>query len=118
MSSLRQITFNEIPDLVQAGQQVLCIDVRDDYRQKTLDAGGWKIPYNRIVEHTRELEPYVHAVVVVCCLRPTGSKRTEIAARALRQLGFSDIRELKNGLYAGWVLKVGARVKLPAPART
>jgi hypothetical protein len=37
---------------------VLCIDVREKYRQATLDAGGWKIPYNEIGRHAELLLPF------------------------------------------------------------
>ena len=115
---MKTIDFNEILGLIQAGQPVLCIDVREPYRQATLDAGGWKIPYNEIARHADLLLRFKDCLTVVCCLRPSGSQRTAIAAGALRKLGFSDVRELKNGLYQGWIQKVGRNVKLPAPAQS
>lgn len=114
---MKSIDFNEILGLIQAGQPVFCIDVREPYRQATLNAGGWKIPYNEISRHADLLLPFRDCLTVVCCLRPSGSQRTAIAAGALRKLGFSDVRELKNGLYQGWIQKVGRKVKLPAPAQ-
>jgi rhodanese-related sulfurtransferase len=115
---MKTIDFNEILRFVQTGQPMLCIDVREPYRQATLDAGGWKIPYNEISRHAELLLPFRDCLTVVCCLRPSGSQRTTIAAGALRKLGFSDVRELKNGLYQGWIQKVGRKAKLPAPAQT
>ena len=115
---MKTIDFNEILGLIQADQLVLCIDVREPYRQATLDAGGWKIPYNEIARHAELLLPFRDCVTVVCCLRPSGSQRTAIAAGALRKLGFSVVRDLKNGLYQGWIQKAGRKVKLPAPAQT
>jgi len=91
--------------------------VREAYRQASMDAGGWKIPYNEITRHVGLLLPLRDCVTVVCCLRPSGSQRTAIAFRALRKLGFGDVRELKNGIYQGWILKVGRRVKLPVAAQ-
>ena len=114
---MKTIDFNEILGLIQAGQPVLCIDVREAYRQASMDAGGWKIPYNEISRHADLLLPFRDCLTVVCCLRPSGSQRTAIAAGALRKLGFSDVRELKNGLYQGWILKVGRNVKLPVAAQ-
>lgn len=115
---MKTINSNEILRLVQTGQPVLCIDVREAYRQASMDAGGWKIPYNEIVRHAERLLPFKDCLTVVCCLRPSGSQRTEIAFGALRKLGFSDVRELKNGLYNGWIQKVGRKMKLPLPAQT
>lgn len=114
---MKTIDFNEILGLVQAGQPVLCIDVREPYRQATLDAGGWKIPYNEISRHAELLLPFRDCLTVVCCLRPSRSQRTAMAFGALRKLGFVDVRELKNGLYQGWILKVGRNVKLPVAAQ-
>lgn len=115
---MKTIDHNEILGLIQTGQPVLCIDVREAYRQATLDAGGWKIPYNQISRHAELLLPFKDCLTVVCCLRPSGSQRTEIAFRALRKLGFVDVRELKNGLYQGWIQKVGRNVKLSVAAQT
>jgi len=112
------IDCSEIQDMVRCGKPVLCIDVRETFRHATMDAGGLKIPYNEINRHAAHLRPFVNSVVVVCCLRPKGSIRTEIAALALRKMGFTDVRELKNGLYSGWIQKVGRNVKLPAPPQT
>lgn len=114
---MKTIDFNEILALNQAGQPVLCIDVREAYRQASLDAGGWKIPYNQVAQHAEMLLPFRDCVTVVCCLRPSGSQRTAIAFGALRKLGFTDVRELKNGLYQGWILKVGRNMKLPVAAQ-
>ena len=114
---MKTIDHHEILSAVWAGQPVLCIDVREAYRQATLDAGGWKIPYNQISRHAELLLPFKDCLTVVCCLRPSGSQRTAIAVGALRKLGFTDVRELKNGLYQGWILKVGRHVKLPAAAQ-
>lgn len=115
---MKTIDFNEILGLIQADQPVLCIDVREAYRQATLDAGGWKIPYNQISRHAELLWPFKDCVTVVCCLRLSGSQRTVAAFQALRKLGFTDVRELKNGLYQGWILNVGRNVKLPAAAQS
>ena len=115
---MKTIDFNEILGLIQAGQLVLCIVVREAYRQASMDAGGWKIPYNQIARHAERLLPFKDCLTVVCCLRPSGSQRTAIAAGALWKLGFPNVRELKNGLYNGWIQKVGRNVKLPAPAQT
>lgn len=115
---MKTIDFTEILELVGAGVPVLCIDVRERYRQATLDAGGWKIPYNQIAASADLLLPYRDCLTVLCCLRPSGSQRTLMAFSALQELGFSDVRELKNGIYQGWILKVGRNVKLPFPAQT
>ncbi len=115
---MKTIDFNEILGLIQAGQPVLCIDVREAYRQASMDAGGWKIPYNEISRHAELLLPFRDCVAVVCCLRPLGSQRTVIAFGALRKLGFTDVRELKNGIYQGWIQKVGRIVKLPVVAQS
>ena len=115
---MKTIDFNEILGLIQAGQPMLCIDVREAYRQASMDAGGWKIQYNEIARHAELLLPFRDCVTVVCCLRPSGSQRTAIAAGALRKLGFSDVRDLKNGLFQGWIQKVGRNVKLPVAAQS
>ena len=115
---MKTIDWKEILELLAVGQPLLCIDVREAYRQASMDAGGWKIPYNEIVRHAELLLPFRDCLTVVCCLRPSGSQRTQTAYEALRKLGFTDVRELKNGLYQGWIQKVGRNVKLPVVAQT
>lgn len=110
---LPQIDWSEIVQTHQRGEAVLCIDVREAYRHRSFDAGGNQIPFNQISRYAAQLMPYKDALTVVCCLRPTGSQRTEKAANELRRLGFTDVRELKNGLYTGWIQKVGSKIKLP-----
>ncbi|MEZ4941845.1 MAG: rhodanese-like domain-containing protein [Saprospiraceae bacterium] len=110
---MREIDWNEIVQMIQRDEPLLCIDVRESFRHATMDAGGEKIPFNRITNHAIKLAPFKDVTTVVCCLRPKGSKRTEKAAAALRKIGFTDVRELKNGLYNGWIQKVGAKNKLP-----
>ena len=115
---MKTIDHHEILSAVQAGQPVLCIDVREPYRQATLDAGGWKIPYNEIARQAELLLPFRDCLTVVCCLRTSGSQRVQLAFQALQKLGFTDVRELKNGLYQGWIQKVGRKVKLPVAAQS
>ena len=115
---MKTISWNEILALTAAGQPVLCIDVRESYRQATLDAGGLKIPFNQIARHAELLRPYKDCLTVVCCLRPSGSQRTQVAFVTLQKLGFSDVLELENGLYQGWILKLGRNFKLPVGAQT
>jgi rhodanese-related sulfurtransferase len=114
---MKTIDYLQILDLLADGRPPLCLDVREKYRQATLDAGGWKIPYNEIGRHAERLLPFRDCLTVVCCLRPSGSQRTQIAFEALRKLGFTDVRELKNGLYQGWILKVDRKMKLPVAAQ-
>lgn len=115
---MRTIGCDEIQALVKAGTPVFCIDVRESFRQHTMDAGGLKIPYNEINRHTARLRPLVNHIAVVCCLRPKGSQRTQIAAAALKKIGFSDVRELDGGLYNGWIQKAGRKLKMPVPAQS
>ncbi|MBK8968619.1 MAG: rhodanese-like domain-containing protein [Saprospiraceae bacterium] len=110
---MKTISWNEILALSEAGHPVLCIDVREAYRHRSFDAGGNQIPFNQISRYAAQLMPHKAVLTVVCCLRPTGSKRTVKAASELHKLGFTDVRELKNGLYTGWIQKVGSTVKLP-----
>ena len=114
---MKTIDWKEILELVNAGVPVLCIDVRERYRQASMDAGGLKVPYNEIGRQADLLLPFRDCLTVVCCLRPSGSQRTQVACLSLQKLGFSDVRELEKGLYQGWILRVGRTVKLPVGAQ-
>lgn len=115
---MKPICCTEIQSLVNAGVPILCIDVRESFRHQTMDAGGLKVQYNQINRHTKLLRQFVTHIAVVCCLRPKGSKRTQIAAASLKSIGFTDVRELEGGLYNGWIQKVGRQIKMPAPAQS
>lgn len=111
---MKSIDYKEIQRLEQEGTPILCIDVRDGYRQHNFDAGAWKIPYNEIVKNVGKLAPYKETLTVVCCMSDKAGRTTK-AGEALKKLGFTDVRKLEGGMMAGWVMKVKIGQKLPAP---
>lgn len=113
---MKQISHTEILQLQAEGTPILCIDVREAYRLQTFDVGAMKIPFNQIAQNAARLQPYKDVLTVVCCLSDKGSQRTVKAAEALKKIGFSDVRQLKGGMMAGWVMKVKRGTRLPVPA--
>ena len=113
---MKQISHKEILELQAAGTPILCIDVREGYRQIAFDAGALKIPHNDITKNEARLRPFKETLTVVCCLSDRVSVRTTRAAAALQKMGFTDVRQLEKGMMAGWVMKVKPGTRLPVPA--
>jgi len=114
---MQGIDCHEILQMQAAGTPLLCIDVREKYRVATFDAGGLKVPYNEVAKHKDTLALYntPGRVVVVCCFNDP-SQRAKKAAQELRKIGFTDIRTLTRGLWYGWYIALGAKIKIPIPA--
>lgn len=111
---MTRINHLEILECVKQQKPIVCIDVRESFRTRTFDAGGLKMQYDKIPDYSEVLSLYntPDRIVVVCCFNdPSG--RASKAEKALRKLGFEDIRILEKGLWHGWYQKVGAKVKLP-----
>ena len=115
---MQTITCSEILAKQSTGTPVICFDVRDEILQRHFSAGGSPLPYNKVEQHAARLAPHVNTLVVVCAMRPKGCQKTIEAAKRLRKLGFTDVRELEGGLMQGWIQKVGPKVKMPGFPQT
>lgn len=116
---LQNIPGNELLALAQSGQPVICLDVREGYRQATLYAGGVQLPYNQIAANADRLGAYRDHTVVLCCLQGGGrSNRVKIAGASLRALGFRDVRQIEGGLWYGWITAQPPRTPLPGVQNT
>lgn len=108
------ISCHEIQALQGSGTPVICMDVRDAGQHRSLSAGGVVLPAERVAKSSQMLRPYVGCLAVVCAVRPPGRcQRTVLAARELRKMGFTDVRELEGGILHGWINPLGKSVKMP-----
>lgn len=116
---MKQITATEIIALSTEGKKVLAIDLREGYRLQQYDAGGLRVPYKELKTHEAYLKTHQDAVVVLCCMTVRNSGRVAQAAKILAGMGHKDVRELSNGIVAGWTMLWGKeipnRTMLPKP---
>ncbi len=116
---MEKITALEILQMQAEGKKMLCIDLREGYRHAQLDAGGLRVSYKDLAQHRDYLLAHADATFVLCCVTPRQSGRTQHAETILRGLGLQDIRELANGIVAGWAMLWGQSIpnktKLPLP---
>ena len=116
---MEKITALEVLQMQAEDKKMLCIDLREGYRHAQLDAGGLRVPYKDLAQHRDYLLSHADAVFVLCCVTPRQSGRTLRAEAILRGLGILDVRELANGIVAGWTMLWGQSIpnktKLPLP---
>ena len=111
--NIPNIAPEELKALFDTSTEVVIFDVRtpEEYRRLCIPSGV-NVPGGDLVLWAEELKQKTNATIVVNC---AGRTRSIIAAAALRRLGLTNVRALKNGTM-GWVL---AGMELEEnPART
>lgn len=112
---MRPISYIEIGKLVQQGEPVICVDVREGWQYRNTNAGGYSAPYNAIGQHLAHLMQYKdNGTIVLCAMKPHGRcEKTKLVASVLQKHGFSNLCELQNGIMQGWIQPLGSKVKMP-----
>ena len=117
--NIPDVTANELKHLQDQGANLLILDVRtpEEYGRFCIP-GGINVPGGDLILWAEELKRHQDASVIVNC---AGRTRSIIGAAALRRLGLTHVRALRNGTM-GWVLagydleNRPARTAPPAPA--
>lgn len=96
---IRKLSFSESHSILQSGERVALLDVREEPEYITGHvAGAQLLPVDEITAETAaELIPSYDTPVLVCCRSGMRSAR---AARLLEKLGYRDVRNM--GGLAGW----------------
>ncbi len=118
--AIPDVTPEELKSLKDRSADLLILDVRtpEEYGRFCIP-GGVNVPGGDLILWVEELKQKKAAAVIVNC---AGRTRSIIGAAALRRLGVSNVRALKNGTM-GWVLagfeleNQPGRIAPPAPAR-
>jgi len=111
--NIPDVTPEELKALQQSGADLVIVDVRtpEEYGRFCIP-GGLNVPGGDLILWADELKQKRDAVVVINC---AGRTRSIVGTAALRRLGLTNVRALKNGTM-GWVL---AGLELEAkPARS
>lgn len=87
----KQITAEDAKRIIDSGEECVILDVRE---QEEFDeghiAGAILIPHEKISEKAEEMMPDKDKQILVYC---RSGRRSKIAAEALAELGYTDIKE-------------------------
>lgn len=89
------IMVDELQERIEAGDDLLIIDVREPYENEEFNVGGQNIPLGTLPAKLHELSESKDVELVVYC-RSGG--RSGMAQQMLQQAGFSNVRNLIGGM--------------------
>jgi sulfur-carrier protein adenylyltransferase/sulfurtransferase len=95
MTTIPEISVQELQSLRQAGADVFILDVRNPDEYALCNLGGHLIPFKDLPHRLQELNPEQH-IVVHCHAGGRSRKATEY----LLEHGFSKVQNLRGGITA------------------
>jgi adenylyltransferase/sulfurtransferase len=93
----RDITVQELKQRLDAGEEIILIDVREPHEREICHIGGTLIPLGTIPEKLSELSEHKDKEIIVYCR--TGG-RSGKAVAFLKEQGFVNVRNLVGGVHA------------------
>jgi rhodanese-related sulfurtransferase len=102
VDGIPQISVQELKRKLDAKEDVFVLDVREPHEHKIANLGAPLIPVGNIERRTSELADKKNSEIVVYCKAGVRSQR---AALALKQAGFTNILNLAGGILA-WAEKI------------
>ena len=97
------ITVLELRQKLDAGENIVLIDVREPWEYEEFNLGGKLIPVGTLMNTMWELDEYKEADVIVHC---RSGARSAMAQGLLLANGFKNVRNLKGGVLA-WLEAFG-----------
>ncbi len=94
-NGIPQMTVKELKQRLDAGEDILVLDVREPYEYQIANIGGRLIPQNDVPQRLAEIDR--DREVVVHCR--TGG-RSQRVAEFLKQSGYSNVANLAGGIHA------------------
>jgi rhodanese-related sulfurtransferase len=101
--SVTQITVEELRLMMDSGEAIRLIDVREPYEYEEFNLGGKLIPLGELAANLSDLEAIKDDEIVIHC---RSGKRSAAACAFLSGMGFSHIKNLQGGIIA-WVEHYG-----------
>ena len=92
---VNEITVQQLKEMIDAKENFQLIDVREKHEFDFVNLGGELIPLNSVLDHTDKIAR--DKKVVVHC---KGGVRSAKAIRALEEVGFDNLINLKGGIVA------------------
>lgn len=102
---VHEIEAEELKQRLDKGENLLVLDVRDEYEYEIANIGGHLIPLAELPKRMMELS-MSQEIVAVCKMGPRGVKAVEY----LQQHGFTNVSNLHGGLRA-WSDRVDRAVR-------
>ena len=98
----KRITLQELRAKLEAGEKLLLLEAlpRTSYEEVHLP-GALNLPLDELEELAPRLVPDRHAQIVVYC-KDEACRNSELAARRLRRLGYTNVRDYVGGK-AEWI---------------
>ena len=97
------IQVEELKDKLDAKEDFILIDVREDYERAEFNIGGQHIPLGAIPVNMEDLEDHKEDEIVVYC---RSGNRSGQAVAYMQQLGFKNVRNLVGGMLE-WNRRLG-----------
>ena len=109
----RTITRDELQTAIEGGEVVVVETLGPQYFEDAHLPGAINVPHTRVAELAPALLPDKDAAIVTYCSN-TACQNSEVAARQLEALGYTDVRKYAEGKEdwreAGLPLEAGAPV--------
>jgi adenylyltransferase/sulfurtransferase len=90
-----EIRVEELKKRLDAGEDLLLLDVRDEFEYDISNIGGQLIPLPELSRRLHELDIH-QKIVTVCKMGPRGVK----AAQVLQNAGFTEVWNMTGGIHA------------------
>lgn len=103
--SVHEIQAEELKQRLDQGDELLLLDVRDEYEYEISNIGGHLIPLAELPKRFVELNTG-QEIVAVCKMGPRGVKAVEF----LQNHGFHNVSNLRGGIHA-WSDRVDRKVR-------
>lgn len=101
---MQDITVEELKHRLDAGEDLIVIDVRERYEYDEFNIGAELIPLGSLPNALDQLEEYRDREIVVLC---KAGGRSNQAKTFLKRSGFANVRNLLGGML-DWQYKFGS----------
>ena len=94
MNSIQHITYQQLLQKLDSGEDLLLLDVREDFEREHFNIGGIHIPLAEVLNKAAEI-PTNKPVIVYC----RKGVRSQIAIQKLQQrFGYKNLINLQGGI--------------------
>lgn len=100
---MQDITVEELKKRLDAGEDLIVIDVREPYEYEEFNIGAELIPLGSLPAALEQLEPYRNREIVLHC---KSGGRSGQAKTFMKRAGFANVRNLLGGMIE-WQTKFG-----------
>lgn len=94
---MQNITVSELKEKLEAGEDIILLDVRESHEHEEFNIGGTLIPLGQLPTRMHELDQHKLNEIVAYCRSGT---RSALAQHLLQQKGFDSVYNLQGGVLA------------------